>query len=121
VTCDVGALDEFPEWRMRVLRIEGREIGVVRLRGRIYALRNACPHQSGPLCAGMVLERVVAEGAGRVGVDRDHPVVTCPWHGWEFDLATGRCLTDRRLRAAAYPVEVRDGRVLLETRAHRSA
>lgn len=120
MTCDVGALEEFPEWHMRVLRLEGREIGVVRLRGQVYALRNVCPHQAGPLCSGMVLARVVAEAAGGLRVDHDHPVVTCPWHGWEFDLASGRCLTDPRLRVATYPVEVRDGRVHVDTRPRRS-
>jgi nitrite reductase/ring-hydroxylating ferredoxin subunit len=118
---DVGPVDVFPEWRMRIVRLEGREIGVVRVRGAGYALRNVCPHQTGPLCQGMVVERVVSDAAGRLHLDPDHPVVTCPWHGWEFDLATGRCLADPSMRVATYPVELRDGRVYVVTDARRPA
>jgi nitrite reductase (NADH) small subunit len=112
---DVGPLEEFPEWQMRILSVEGREIGIVRLGRQVYALRNVCPHQTGPLCRGLVFGKVVAAGAGRVEVDREHPVVTCPWHGWEFDLMSGRCLTDRSKRVAVYPTEVRENRVFLRT------
>jgi nitrite reductase (NADH) small subunit len=38
-------------------------------------------------------------------------VLRCPWHGWEFDLGSGRCLDEPSLRAAVYPAEVADGRV----------
>lgn len=41
-------------------------------------------------------------------------VLRCPWHGWEFDLESGRCLDDDSLRAAVYPVEVADGVVRIE-------
>jgi len=112
---DVGPLEEFPEWQMRILSVGGREIGIVRLGRQVYALRNVCPHQAGPLCRGLVFGKVVAAGAGRVEVDREHPVVTCPWHGWEFDLMSGRCLTDRSKRVAVYPTEVRENRVFLRT------
>ena len=118
---DVGPVDAFPEWRMQVVRLDGREIGIVRLRGRLYAVRNICPHQTGPLCLGMVVERVVADHAGRVGVDRDHPVVTCPWHGWEFDLHTGQCLADPAMRVATYGVETHGGRVFVVTGAPHGA
>jgi nitrite reductase/ring-hydroxylating ferredoxin subunit len=36
---------------------------------------------------------------------------SCPWHGWEYDLATGRCHADRRFGLRPYPVDVRDGLV----------
>ena len=41
-------------------------------------------------------------------------VLHCPWHGWEFDLESGRCPEDDRMRVAVYPVRVEDGRVLVE-------
>ena len=39
--------------------------------------------------------------------------IVCPWHGWEYDLATGRCHADRRFGLRPYPVEVRGGQVYL--------
>ena len=42
---------------------------------------------------------------------REGEIIRCAWHGWEFEIATGRSLVDPRIRARTYPVEVADGRV----------
>lgn len=52
---------------------DGTEIALFNNHGIIYALNNSCPHMGGPL----------AEG------DIEHGCVTCPWHGWQFELSTG--------------------------------
>ena len=59
-----------------------------------------------PLCSsGEVVHAVEGFGdAGRVG--REHALVRCPWHKWDFDIASGRCEVDARLRVRRYPVEV---------------
>jgi nitrite reductase (NADH) small subunit len=108
---DVGSLEELEQAGRLVARIGGRELGVVvdSARGAFHAVRNRCPHHGGPLCLGTVRERESGtpgryELAGR-------SVLRCPWHGWEFDLDTGRCLDEPALRAAVYPVEIVDGRV----------
>ena len=41
-------------------------------------------------------------------------VLRCPWHGWEFDPASGRCLDDDSMRVAVYPAKAVDGRVLVQ-------
>jgi nitrite reductase (NADH) small subunit len=41
-------------------------------------------------------------------------VLHCPWHGWEFDLDSGRCPEDVRMRVAVYPVKIESGRVLID-------
>lgn len=63
--------------------------------GRFYAVSPVCPHEGGPLAEGWV------EGG----------TVICPWHGFDFDLTTGRCLVDPDLAVAVYPVRVVDNAV----------
>jgi nitrite reductase (NADH) small subunit len=110
---DVGSLDEVEREGRIVARIGGREVGVVRdpASGSLHGIRNRCPHHGGPLCLGTVRERV-AGAPGRYELS-GQSVLRCPWHGWEFDLETGRCLDEPSLRAAVYPVRVDDERVLM--------
>lgn len=110
---DVGSLAELEQAGRLVARIGGRDLGVVLDGGRRtpYAIRNRCPHHGGPLCLGDVRERESGT-PGRYSL-AERSVLRCPWHGWEFDLDTGRCLDEPALRAAVYPVQVVDGRVLV--------
>jgi 3-phenylpropionate/trans-cinnamate dioxygenase ferredoxin subunit len=95
-----------------VARLAGREVGVVRgPDGELYALRNRCPHHGAPLCLGTPAERVAGTPGSYAATGR--AVLRCPWHGWEFELATGRCLDEPSLRAARYAVRVEDGQVLV--------
>jgi nitrite reductase/ring-hydroxylating ferredoxin subunit len=113
VIVDVGAVTEFEEGRPRIMTVEGREIGVVRWRGEFYAVRNLCPHQLGPVC-GVVHARLDADRPGELVADDDNPVVGCPWHGWEFDLRTGRSMWDDQFRIRTYPTSTRAGRLMVE-------
>jgi nitrite reductase (NADH) small subunit len=110
---DVGALADLEREGRLVARADGREVGVVRdpASGALHGVRNRCPHHGGPLCLGALADRLAGEpGAYELAGRR---VLRCPWHGWEFDLETGRCLDDPALRAAVYPVRVKAGRVLV--------
>lgn len=57
----------------RVVEIEGEEFAVFNVEGRFHVLSNICPHVGGPLGEGPLQETTV----------------TCPWHGWQFDVTTG--------------------------------
>jgi nitrite reductase (NADH) small subunit len=110
----VGQLDDFSSARGVVVEVAGREIGVFRVGEQVYALRNACPHQGGPVgCGGLfpAIRGTVSEGRLREYHDEQTVVVACPWHGWEFDVRSGICLADPARRVASYPVLVRDGEV----------
>ncbi len=110
-----GAIEDFPEGVLRIIFLDDREIGVLRWRGRWFALRNICPHLGGPVCAGAV-RPLLTEGSGwsaDLTVDPDRPVLTCPWHFWEFDLPTGDSITGRE-RIKTYPVRIDDGRVMIQ-------
>jgi nitrite reductase (NADH) small subunit len=110
---DLGSLDQLERDGRIIARVAGREIGVVvdRRNGSLHALRNRCPHIGSPLCRGGVRLREL----GRAGeyLEGEQHVLRCPHHGWEFDLETGRCLEDARMRVAVYPVKVEDARVLV--------
>ena len=111
---DVGPLGELERQGRVVASVGGREIGVLvdPVRERLVALRNRCPHQGGPLCRGSVAPRIKgAPGTYRL---EPHTVVRCPWHGWEFDVESGVCRDDPRMRVAVYPVKVDNGRVLVK-------
>ena len=76
--------------------VEGHGLGVAVFNaggGRFYACGGVCPHEEGPLAEGWI------EG----------DVVICPWHGFDFDLATGRCRVDADLCVPVFPVRVSDG------------
>ena len=71
----------------------------------VYALADRCPHRGAPLCAGAVATPIQVE-SGELTVGEPDSVVRCPWHKWEFDIATGRCTVDERLRVRQYPVSL---------------
>jgi nitrite reductase (NADH) small subunit len=70
--------------------IAGTAIAVAKFDGAFHAIDNRCPHAEGPL------------GEGKM----DGPVVTCPYHGWEFDVRDGACLTDSDCSIQSFEVKV---------------
>lgn len=83
---------------MRLIDLEGRDVVLVNVEGRFYALDNRCPHQGAPLSGGTL------EGGA----------VVCPRHQWRWDPKNGRALwPDIDWRAFCYPVKVEDGHILV--------
>ena len=112
---DAGAAVDFEQGKARMITVAGHEVGVIRWGERFFAIRNYCPDQGGPLCAGPVRSPLSAGLAGtemELSLDEARPVIACPWHHYEFDLETGRELRGGR-RAFTYQVEVAAGRVLV--------
>jgi len=101
---------------MKTALVDGIEVLVARdLDGEVYALRNRCAHSAARLSGGRLLEKVVGDDVDVYELT-DELVIRCPWHGYEYELPTGRCLADpRRVRVKAYPVTVEDGTLWLET------
>ena len=95
---EIGALDEIPRQGARVVKCASGDIAVFRtLNDEVFALRDCCPHQGGPLSQGMVHGREV----------------TCPLHDWKIHLDTGIAVAPDEGCAARYPVRVKSGRVFL--------
>lgn len=83
--------NEVPKGMIRELQIDGKVIALANVDGKFYAIDNVCLHRGGPLAEG--------EMAGTS--------VTCPWHGWQYDVTTGKSLMNSAVGVRTYPVEVR--------------
>ena len=114
MSTDIGAMDDFAERQVRLIDVSQRRIGIVRWDGDFYAVSNVCAHQGGPLCRGVLSGRLGGRMPGEVILDDSTPLIACPWHGWEFDLRTGRAILDPTIRVRTFPVRIADGRVLLD-------
>jgi nitrite reductase (NADH) small subunit len=94
----VGSLAAVQAGESILADIGGTEVALFMCQGRVVATAGQCPHAEGPLHEGEV------EGT----------VLTCPWHGWTFDLATGECLEDDSIVLQRFDVRI-DGDVVLVT------
>ena len=93
---DVAAL---PLLTPTLVTVDGEDVVLYRRGSEIFALGNECPHQGGNLCDGWI------EG----------DILSCPLHGWEFDVRTGRSWCDpKRMRLMNYAVTVEPGARLVE-------
>ena len=105
--CVVGRLSEFAPGSRKIVTVDGRSIGVFNIRGQFYALRNRCPHQGAPLCLGRVKGTTLSSTPYEYVYGRDQEIIQCPWHGWEFEIATGRTyFNPHRMRVKTYEVTV---------------
>lgn len=105
----VGVRADFADDARRFVEVDGTEIGVLLHEDRFYAFENRCVHQGGPVCEGRILSRVeaVLDDEQRVLGERFSDTeahLICPWHGYEYDLETGECAVDRRLRLRRFEV-----------------
>jgi nitrite reductase/ring-hydroxylating ferredoxin subunit len=113
----LGPVDGFPLGKIIKVEVDGRTVGVVRTPNGIRAIGNRCPHQGGPMCAGIVTGTMAPSERNEYVYEKDGEVVRCPWHGYEFELETGRSVGGAvRGRVPVYTVEVRRGDVYLSLR-----
>ena len=112
---DLGPVDSFQENAIRVVVTDRHEVGVFKWRGALYAIRNYCCHQGGPICRGSLTLRIASSSVGEVEIDQDTPVLLCPWHNWEFDPRTGRALIEGdRFRLKMWPIRVADEHAFID-------
>ena len=114
----VAAADEVGDGERVVTELKGREIAVFNLGGEYRAYLNWCRHQGGPICEGNLTGTVEASydrdsGETSLSWSREGEVLMCPWHGWEYDVTSGDCLSKRSVGLPSYPVEVRDGELIV--------
>lgn len=82
----------------KTLDVAGAKIVLYNVDGKFYATTNTCAHQGGPLGEGLF----------------DGSVVTCPWHAWQFDVATGEAVFERGVKIDCYPVHVDGDDIFIE-------
>ena len=112
----VGTVDEVRREGCRVVEVDGRSIGVISVGEGFYAIADRCPHMGAAMCAGSVNGTLLPSAPHELVYGLDQQVIRCPWHGWEFDLASGRSLLEpRRFGLKTYRVTEDDGDVVVHT------
>jgi nitrite reductase/ring-hydroxylating ferredoxin subunit len=111
----VATVDEIPPGQRRLVSVNGRDIGIFNVDGEYFAVSNRCPHEGASLCKGRVVGLVEASEPGAYQFSRRGEIIRCPWHGWEFDLRTGKswCEPDRT-KLRSYDLKVESGGALVE-------
>lgn len=110
----VAAASEVQPGTRRIVEVAGRSIGIFNVEGRLYALRNVCPHHGAALCLGGVGGRMLPAKPQQYDFAEDGTIVRCPWHGYQFRLEDGRSpIRPDTFRVRAYRVEVEDDDVVL--------
>jgi 3-phenylpropionate/trans-cinnamate dioxygenase ferredoxin subunit len=94
-TIVIGRLEDLPVGSRKTVELpDEREIALYNINGEIYATENSCPHKGAPLSDGILCNRVIE----------------CDWHGWQFDLRSGECLTVSE-KIETYQVIIEEGLV----------
>ena len=89
----VGRVEDVPEGRGATVELlDGTELALYNIGGEFFAIENFCPHKGAPLADGQLCGHVVE----------------CGWHGWRFDVRTGRCVSNAG-QVEAYEVVIEDG------------
>ena len=94
----VAALAAIPPGRILEAKVSGTGVAIANVGGKLYAISNICLHRGGPIGQGPL------EGK----------IVTCPWHGWAFDVTNGALVHSPSAALACYPVELRDDGVFID-------
>jgi nitrite reductase (NADH) small subunit len=94
----VASRSEIPDGSAKLIEAGGRKIAIFNAGGTFYAIGAECKHRGGPLAEGEL-----------VGT-----TVTCPWHGWEYDITTGASLDDPNVSVGCFPVKLEGENVLVE-------
>lgn len=94
----VGTVADIPAGEGREYVVAGRIVAVFNVDGNFHALDGICPHAGGPLAKGRLQQ----------------DVVTCPWHGWQFDVTTGRHCLNAQLQQPKFPVTVEGTELWIE-------
>jgi nitrite reductase/ring-hydroxylating ferredoxin subunit len=107
----VARVEEIPPGGRKIVRIEGREVGVFNLDGEFYALKNSCPHQAARVCLGRVMGTMLPSDVYEFNYGEEGRILRCPWHSWEYDIRTGQSVFDKNVRLVTYRVDVSNGEV----------
>ncbi len=93
----VATQSDIPKGTGKAVEVGGKTIAVFNCDGTFYAIDNTCKHRGGPLGEGMLASTTV----------------TCPWHGWEYDVTTGTCAMDESITMQKYDVKVEGDDILV--------
>lgn len=93
-----GLIADVPPGTIRELHVNGKGVAVANVGGVLHCISNLCLHRGGPLSDGSL------EGN----------IVTCPWHGWQYDVTTGKVTQNPAVATQCFPVEVRGAEIFVD-------
>jgi len=111
----VAKITDVKEGKGTLVEVAGREIALFNVNGEYFGISNRCPHGGASLCKGTIVGLAESDEPGKYELVRHGEMLKCPWHGWEFDIRTGRSWCDpARTKTKSYQVSVESGRELNE-------
>ena len=105
----VCSINELPLNSQKIVECGPHKIALFHYNNEITAIANACLHKAGPL------------GLGLVEMKYDGYYVTCPWHGWEYNIKTGSAPPGFKDQQAVYEVKVEEGNILISLKPIKKA
>ena len=90
----IATVSELPSNSTKIVNVKNAKVALFNYNGKITALGNACLHKGGPLGLGHVVQKY------------DGMYVTCPWHGWEYNIETGKAPLDFKDQQAVYEIKI---------------
>ncbi len=90
--------DDIPAGTIREFQVNGTTVAIANVDGKLFAINNTCLHRGGPLGEGELKGKVV----------------TCPWHGWQYDVTTGKTLMNPTVGVKCYPLEIKGDDIWVE-------
>jgi nitrite reductase (NADH) small subunit len=94
----VGAVSDFGEGSIRTVKCNDHLLAVASVGGKFHVIANTCCHRGGPLGEGTLAEAIV----------------TCPWHGWRFDVTSGGCVNNPSAKVASYESKVENDQLFVK-------
>ena len=90
--------DEIPPGTIHEFQLDGKTVAIANVNDKFFAINNVCLHRGGPLGEGEL------EGS----------IVTCPWHGWQYDVTTGKVVMNPAVGVDCYLVELRGDDIFVD-------
>lgn len=107
--------EQLPPGSRKIVDVGGRSIGVFNVGGKLFAIRNSCPHQGAPLCEGTIGGTMLPSDPHKYVYGLENRLLRCPWHGWEIDILTGRPKWNGGSgRARTYRAAVVQGNIVID-------
>tara|TARA_A100000164_G_C21443343_1_gene556571 strand:- start:125 stop:538 length:414 start_codon:yes stop_codon:yes gene_type:complete len=111
----VAVADEILPGERKLVNVRGRPILIFNVDGDYFGILDRCPHQGASLCKGKLVGLVEADRPGQYNFTRNNEIIRCAWHGWEFDIRTGKSRCEpEKIKATQYNVETKIGSDIIE-------
>jgi len=92
---NVARVEDIPPGTIKAVEVDEQELAIANVDGEFFATQQHCLHLNGPL------------GEGRL----EGKTLSCPWHGWQYDVRTGKNEFDHAIQLQTFEVKVEGGEV----------